>query len=126
VLLMILGTSQPRKRLGEGLTSRCETSGQWRGACCAGSVACPKPRHCRIVAKWAGQVAEPPGGLPQCNHFRIWSDPLPQCARILVNTLVGCCDRSFPHVLRGRDVRNSLWETGWTLPRSVGIGADQV
>ena len=32
----------------------------------------------------------------------------------------------FPHVLRGRDVRDSLWETCWTLPRSGRIEARQV
>jgi len=69
------------------------------------------------------EVLFPP---PDQSHFRIWSDPLPRCASALVNTQVNCGAESFTHVLRGRDVRNSLWETGWTLPRPVRIEADQV
>ncbi len=57
-------------------------------------------------------------------HFRIWPYSLPVGARAMVNSQVRCGAGSFPHVLRGRDVRDSLWETCWTLPRSVGIGAD--
>ena len=49
-----------------------------------------------------------------------------QRTRILVNSQLKMGEGSSTQVLRGRDVRNSLWETGWTLPRSVGIGADQV
>ncbi len=33
---------------------------------------------------------------------------------------------SFTHVLRGRDVRDSLWETCWTLPLPLRVLAGQV
>jgi hypothetical protein len=73
------------------------------------------------------------GGLPSRRRVTVMVTSLPVSVRstsivpaTLVNAQIRCGAGSFPHVLRGRDVRNSLWETGWTLPRPVGIGANQV
>jgi hypothetical protein len=74
-----------------------------------------------------GRVAESPqGDGPRRSHFRVGADSLPRHRQARVNQLVKWGAGGFTHVLRGRDVRNSLWETGWTLPRPGRIGADQV
>ncbi len=65
-----------------------------------------------------------PGRNRPERYFHIPSYSLPRGTRTRVESLVMCGAGSFTHVLRGRDVRNSLWETRSTLPRSVGIGAD--
>jgi len=72
------------------------------------------------VTEWSmgGGPDEGSSGSGQI-HFRVTLAPR-------VNALVTWGPGSSTHVLRGRDVRDSLWETGSTLPRPGRIGAVQV